>query len=73
MEDFDEIVFIRHAIRREKVFRDRYNPLESLNENEFMELYRLRKSTGIDLLKMGIGQANSFYFSCGLRQGMNRP
>ena len=56
MEDFDEIEYIRHSIRRERVFRDRYNPLEALNENEFMELYRLRKSTVIDLLKMGIGQ-----------------
>ena len=53
MEDFDEIVFIRHATKRERVFRNRYNPLESLNENEFMELYRLRKSTVIDLLKYG--------------------
>ena len=49
-------MFIIHAIKSEKVFRDRYNPLESLNENEFMELYRLRKSTVIDLLKMGNGQ-----------------
>ena len=31
-EDFDEIVFIRHAISRESVFRDRceYNPWGSL-------------------------------------------
>ena len=52
MEDFDEIVFIQHAMKK-RVFRDRYNPLESLNENEFMELYRLGKSTVIDLLKYG--------------------
>ena len=39
-------------MKRERVFRNRYNPLESLNENnEFMELYRLQKSKVIDLLK----------------------
>ena len=36
------------------VLKDRYNPLESLTEQQFMELYKLRKATVAELINMGV-------------------
>ena len=47
---------VERALRRERVFKDRYNPLESLTEPQFMELYRLRKATVAELINMGVGK-----------------
>ena len=48
MEDLELIEYINNSsLRSERIFRDRYDPLESLNDIDFLELYiyRLRKKS----------------------------
>ena len=44
MEDLELIEYLNNSsLRCERIFRDRYNHLESLNDIDYIELYRLRK------------------------------
>lgn len=54
MDDLIALDYIARHLRRERVFRDRYNPIESLSECEFIELYRIRKETALHLIQLGI-------------------
>ena len=57
MEDLELIEYLNNSsLRSERIFRDRYNPLESLNDIDFIEVYRLRKKSVLFLIK-----ANSYF------------
>ena len=45
MEDLELIEYLNNSsLRSERIFRDRYSPLESFNDIDFIEPYHLRKS-----------------------------
>ena len=50
MEEIELVNFVRWRLRKERLFRNRYNPLEILNDQEFIELYRVRKEIVILLV-----------------------
>lgn len=42
----------RRAFRRERVFRDRNNPLDSLNDNQLISRYRFPRRSLMDLIDL---------------------
>ena len=57
MEDLELIKYLNSSsLRSERIFKDRYNPLERLDDIYFIELYRLRKKSVLFLIK-----ANSYF------------
>ena len=55
MEDLELIEYVNNnSLRSERIIRDRYNPLESLTDIDFIELYCLRKESVVELLSSGI-------------------
>lgn len=54
MEELNIIAIAQHALNRERVFRDRYNPIEILSDDQFIEVYRLRKTSVIELINQGL-------------------
>ena len=64
MEDLRLLNFLKKNLRKQRIFKDRYNPLEELNEEQFIQLYRIKKETASFLLRSGIGRIRA--------TGMNR-
>ena len=56
MEDLRLLNFLKKNLRKQRIFKDRYNPLEELNEQQFIQLYRIKKETASFLLRSGIGR-----------------
>ena len=54
MEEIELVNFVRWRLRKKRLSRDRYNPLENLNDQEFIELYRVRKEIVQNLLQRGV-------------------
>ena len=49
MEDLQLIEYLNSkSLRSERIFKDRYNPFESLNDIDYIELYRLRKESVVE-------------------------
>ena len=56
MEELEILNLARRNLRRERIFRDRYNPLEWLTDEEFIDNYRLRKQNVTSLLQQGASE-----------------
>lgn len=47
-----QILFLRRHFRRERVFRDRTNPLDLYNDGEMIKRYRFPRATVFELIDL---------------------
>ena len=50
LREFDYDSEMHHAVARERVFRDRFNPLDAYNDIELYERFRMRRGSILTLL-----------------------